>query len=418
MPTNRKPKFFYGYVVVALAFLIMVITGGTMYTFGVFFKPLADGFGWTSAATSGAFSLQMVLHGLFYIVTGRLNDRFGPRVVVSACCLLLGAGYLLMSRISDIWQLYLFYGVVIGIGMSGSFVPLGSTVARWFVKRKGAMIGIAVAGISVGTMIMPPVASWLISSYGWRTSYAVMGLMVLVITISAAQFLRRDPTQMRLLPYGQSEVQGKGSNVEVSGFSLQEAMYDRQFWLLCVAYFSFGVFLQAIMVHIVPHATELGISPIAAANIFAAIGGLGIVGRIVMGSASDRIGSRSALIICFVLLTAALAWLLVARELWMLHLFAIVFGFGYGGMSALMPPTVVELFGLRSHGVVLGVITFITTAGGAIGSLMAGSVFDITGSYRVAFLICAALSIIGIILSALLRPPSSRGGANATRKSP
>jgi len=418
LPTNKKPKFFYGYVVVALAFLIMVITGGTMYTFGVFFKPLADGFGWTSAATSGAFSLQMVLHGLFYVVTGRLNDRFGPRVVVSACCLLLGAGYLLMSRISDIWQLYLFYGVVIGIGMSGSFVPLSSTVARWFVKRKGVMIGIAVAGIGVGTMIMPPVASWLISNYGWRTSYAVIGLTVLVIAISAAQFLRRDPTQMRLLPYGQSEVQGKGSNVEVSGFSLQEAMYAKQFWLLCVAYFSFGVFLQAIMVHIVPHATELGISAIAAANIFAAIGGLGIVGRIVMGSASDRIGSRSALIICFVLLTATLAWLLVARELWMLHLFAIVFGFGYGGMSALMPPTVVELFGLRSHGVVLGVITFSTTAGGAIGSLMAGSVFDITDSYQVAFLICVALSIIGIILSALLRPPSSRGGANATRKSP
>jgi len=157
---NMKPKFFYGYVVVALAFLIMAIMGGTIYTFGIFFKPLAGDFGWSSAATSGAFSLQMVIHGLFYIVTGRLNDRFGPRLVVSACCLLLGAGYLLMSQISDIWQLYLFYGVVIGIGMSGAFVPLGSTVARWFVKRKGAMIGIAVAGISVGTMIMPPVASW------------------------------------------------------------------------------------------------------------------------------------------------------------------------------------------------------------------------------------------------------------------
>ena len=404
---SMRPKFFYGYVVVALAFLIMVITGGTMYTFGVFFKPLADGFGWTSAATSGAFSLQMVLHGLFYIVTGRLNDRFGPRVVVSACCLLLGAGYLLMSRISDIWHLYLFYGVIIGIGMSGGFVPLSSTVARWFVKRKGVMIGIAVAGISVGTMIMPPVASWLISNYGWRTSYAVIGLTVLVITISAAQFLRRDPSQMRLLPYGQSEVQGESSNLEVSGVSLQGAMHTRQFWLLCVAFLSFGVFQTAIMVHIVPHAIELGISATAAANIFAAIGGLGIVGRIVMGGTSDRIGCRAALVICFVLLTATLAWLLVAKELWMLYLFAAVFGFGYGGVSALMPPTVAEVFGLRSHGVILGVITFLATAGCAIGAVMAGSVFDITGSYQVAFLTCVTLSIIGIILSSLLRPPSS-----------
>jgi len=404
---NMKPKFFYGYVVVALAFLIMAIMGGTIYTFGIFFKPLAGDFGWSSAATSGAFSLQMVIHGLFYIVTGRLNDRFGPRLVVSACCLLLGAGYLLMSQISDIWQLYLFYGVVIGIGMSGAFVPLGSTVARWFVKRKGAMIGIAVAGISAGTMIMPPVASWLISSYGWRTSYAVMGLMVLVITISIAQFLRRDPTQMRLLPYGQSEVQGGNPNVEVSGFSLQEAMHTRQFWLLCVAFLSFGVSQTAIMVHIVPHATELGISATAAASIFTAIGGLGIVGRIVMGGTSDRIGCRAALVICFVLLTVTLAWLLVAKELWMLYLFAAVFGFGYGGTSALISPTVAEFFGLRSHGVILGVTTFVTTAGCAVGAVMAGSVFDTTGSYQVAFLICVALSIIGIILSALLRPSSS-----------
>ena len=404
---ETKPKFFYGYIVVALAFLIMVIMGGTIYTFGIFFKPLAGDFGWTSAATSGAFSLQMVIHGLFYIVTGKLNDRFGPRVVVSVCCLLLGAGYLLMSHVSDIWQLYLFYGVIIGIGMSGSFVPLGSTVARWFVKRKGAMIGIAVAGISVGTMIMPPVASWLISSYGWRTSYAVMGLIVLVITISAAQFLRRDPTQMRLLPYGQSEVGGGSSNVEVSGFSLQEAMHTRQFWLLCVAFLSFGVSQTAIMVHIVPHATELGISATAAANVFIAIGGLGILGRIVMGGTSDRIGCRAALIICFVLLMAGFAWLLVTKDLWMLYLFAAVFGFSYGGTSALMSPTVAELFGLRSHGLILGVITFITTAGCAVGAVMAGSVFDITGSYQVAFLICATLSIICIILSILLRPPSS-----------
>ena len=404
---ETKPKFFYGYIVVALAFLIMVIMGGTIYTFGIFFKPLAGDFGWTSAATSGAFSLQMVIHGLFYIVTGKLNDRFGPRVVVSVCCLLLGAGYLLMSQVSDIWQLYLFYGVIIGIGMSGSFVPLGSTVARWFVKRKGAMIGIAVAGISVGTMIMPPVASWLISSYGWRTSYVVMGLIVLVITISAAQFLRRDPTQMRLLPYGQSEVLGEGSNVEVSGVSLQEAMHTRQFWLLCVAFLSFGVSQTAIMVHIVPHATELGISATAAANVFIAIGGLGILGRIVMGGTSDRVGCRAALIICFVLLMAGFAWLLVTKDLWMLYLFAAAFGFGYGGTSALISPTVAELFGLRSHGVILGVITFITTAGCAVGAVMAGSVFDITGSYQVAFLICATLSIICIILSILLRPPSS-----------
>ena len=154
---DKKPSFYYGYIIVALAFLIHVILGGTMYTFGVFFKPLASEFGWTRAATSGAFSLFMVLHGFFYIVTGRLNDTFGPRIVVSGCGLFMWLGYLLMSQTSTIWQLYLFYGVIIAVGMGSGYVPLISTLIRWFVnnKKRGLMIGIAVAGIGVGTMIMP-----------------------------------------------------------------------------------------------------------------------------------------------------------------------------------------------------------------------------------------------------------------------
>ncbi len=404
---TNKPRFFYGYVVVALVFLILVVLGGTMYTFGVFFKPLSGEFGWGSAATSGAFSLYMVLRGLFYIATGRLNDRFGPRVVMSGCGFFLGLGYLLMSQASAIWHLYLFYGVVIAIGMSGGFVPLTSTVARWFVKRRGLMTGIAVAGIGAGTMIVPPAASWLISNYGWRTSYAVIGFVILAVVISAAQFLRRNSGQMRELPHRHKGVQEESSNLEVAGFSLQEAMGTRQFWLLCAAYFGFGVFLQAIMVHIVPHSTELGISATAAASIFVAIGGLSIVGRVVMGSTSDRIGSKSALIICFILATAALTWLLVAEEMWMFYLFAVVFGFAYGGLVAVQSPLVADLFGLSSHGVIFGVITFILGIGGAVGPVLAGSIFDITGSYNPAFLVCSALSVISLILALCLAPATA-----------
>ncbi len=406
----EKPRLFYGYVIVALAFLVNSILGGTLYTFSVFFKPLSSEFGWSRAVTSGAFSLYMLLHGLLYIITGKLSDRFGTRIVLSGSGFFVGLGYLLMSQISAIWHLYLFYGVIIAIGMSGSFVPLTSAVTRWFAnhKKRGLMVGIAVAGVGVGTMIMPPVANWLISSYGWSTSYAVIGVMVLVLIMLAAQFLRRAPGQMQQLPHGQSGVQEEGSNVEVRELSLKEAIRTRQFLVLSAAYFGFGVLLQAIMVHIVIHAIGLGISTSVAANIFVAIGGLGVTGRIIMGSASDRIGNKSVLIVCFALMAVALVWLLVAKEAWMLFLFAVVFGFAYGGLVAAQSPAVADLFGMSSHGVILGVIVSIITIGAAVGPVMAGGIFDITGSYNFAFLVCIAFSIVSLILTLFLKTTQQR----------
>ncbi|MFC1932681.1 MFS transporter [Chloroflexota bacterium] len=409
----KRPRFFYGYIVVALAFLANLILGGTQYTFGVFFNPLTSEFGWTRAATSGVFSLYMVLHGFLYIITGKLNDRFGPKIVMSGCGFFMGLGYLLMSRTSAIWHLYLFYGVVLAVGTSGGYVPLLSTVIRWFAnsKKRGLMVGISVAGIGVGTMIMPPMASWLIFSYGWRTSYVVIGIMVFVLIILGAQFLRRAPAQTQQLPHSQNGVQEESSNLEVRGLSLQEAIHTRQFWLLCTAFFGFGIFLQTIMIHIVPHAIGLGISASVAANIFIAIGGPSVVGRIAMGSAADRIGNRAILIICFALMTATLAWLLVAKEMWMLYLFAGVFGFTYGGLVAAQSSVVADLFGISSHGVILGIIVFGVTTGGAVGPVLAGAIFDVTGSYNPAFLVCSAFSIAGTIMVLLLRP-IGEGGTN------
>ena len=407
----EKPRFFYGYVIVAIAFLINLIMGGTLYTFSVFFNPLASEFGWTRAATAGAFSLYMILHGFLYIITGRLSDRFGTRIVISASGFFMGLGYSLMSQTSAIWQLYLFYGVIVAIGMSGGYVPLTSTVTRWFAndKKRGLMVGIAVAGVGVGTMIMPPVANWLISSYGWQTSYVVMGIMVLVVIMSAAQFVRRAPAQVQQLTHGQNEVQEESSNLEVRGLSLQQAIRTRQFWVLSAAYFGFGLFLQAIMVHIVLHAIGLEISETVAANIFIAIGGLSVVGRIALGSASDRIGNRTVIIASFALMTAALAWLLVAKEIWMLFLFAAAFGFAYGGLVATQSPLVADLFGMSSHGVILGVVVFIITVGAAVGPVMAGGIYDSTGGYNPAFLVCGAFSLAGIILILLLRPIAAGG---------
>jgi len=178
-----KSKLFYGYIIVAAGFLIMTVMWGTYYSFGIFFEPVLKEFGWTRAATAGAFSLSLVLTGFFAIVMGRLNDRFGPRKVITACALLLGAGYILMSQISALWELYLFYGLILGIGLGGAFVPVASTISRWFIRRRSLMTGITASGIGVGTFLMPPIANWLISSYGWRTSYIIIGAAAVVLII-------------------------------------------------------------------------------------------------------------------------------------------------------------------------------------------------------------------------------------------
>ncbi len=216
---DKQHNLYYGYIIVLCAFLLLAVFYGGQYTFGVFFKPLSQEFGWSRAATAGAFSLFMGLHGFLFMLTGRLSDRFGPRLVVSGSALFLGLGYLLMSRISDISHLYLVYGVLMAVGMSGGFVPLTSAVARWFVKRRGMMNGFAVAGIGAGTMLMPPMAGWLISNHGWRTSYVVIGLLVLIVIIPIAQFLRRAPGQ--LLPDAYNGVQ---TALTAAGYTLGEAV--------------------------------------------------------------------------------------------------------------------------------------------------------------------------------------------------
>jgi len=413
---SKKPKFFYGFVVVTAALCIVIIAHGAQYTFGIFFKPILTEFGWARAVTSGAFSLYLILWGFLSILVGRLNDSFGPRVVMTVCGFFLGLGYLLMSQISVLWQLYLFYGVIIAIGMSGAWVPLIATVPKWFVKRRGLMTGIVTSGSGIGTILLSLVASRLISAYGWRISYMIVGGGVLVLLMLAAQFLKRDPAQVGQLPYGGDEVRRESLNLQARGFSLQEAIHARQFWLVCVIFLCFGFNLYTIMVHIVPHAIELGISPITAANIIVIIGGVNATGRITIGYAGDRIGNRLSLIISAILMAAALLWVMIAKEVWMLYLFAIVFGFGYGGFAALTSPITAELFGLRSLGTIVGVVMFSFTVGGAIGPVLAGSIFDMSGSYNPAFLACAIISATGIILSSILKPITSTKETDESRQ--
>ncbi len=377
-------------------------------SYGIFFKPLIAEFGWSRAITSGAFSLSWIMQGLVGIVMGRLSDRLGPRIVLTICGFLLGIGYFLMSQINSVWQLYLFYGVIIGIGMSGTLIPLMSAVARWFVARRGMMTGIILTGTAIGTTVGAPVANWLILTYDWRVSYIILAGLVFVVVVILAQLLRRDPAQMGQMPYGQNNGVGQDLKFKTKGFSLSQALCTRQLWTVAAMSFCLAFPLFAITVHIVPHATDLGIPAATAASILATLGALSIVGRIGMGGTADRIGSIRVFIISFAIMSAALFWLMPAKEAWVLYLFAAIFGFASAGAGALISPLVAEFFGLRSHGLILGVTQLGFAIGAAVGPLVAGYLFDVNSTYLSTFILCAILSIVGLVLSIVLRPTTDK----------
>ncbi len=404
-PTARNnPRFFYGYVVVASAFIVMLLAYGVRTSFGVFFKPMSTEFDWTRALTSGAVTVSMLTQGLWGIYMGRINDRIGSRWVITLCCFFLGVGFLLLSLTHYSWQLYVFYGLIVGVGMGGVFVALVSTVARWFVKKRGAMTGIVLAGIGVGTLTVAPLSNWLITAYGWRLSYIVVGGLVLVIGIGAAQFLKRDPTRMGLVPYGQNERKEQIISTDARGLSFREAVFTRQFWMVAISFACLGYTTFTITVHLVPHITDLGISASIAAVILSVTGGVQSLGGEVMGIFADRIGSKRIILISFVLVSASLFWLVSLTAALLFFLFAVIYSYGIGGGTAMESTIVAELFGLKSHGLILGVISFGFTVGGAIGPVITGYLFDVTGSYQLGFLICGSLGIAGFILTALIRP--------------
>jgi len=398
---NKKPKFFYGYIIVIAGFLIMMIAFGTQYSFGVFFKPILNEFGWTRAETSGPYSLYMITYGVFCVVTGRLCDRFGPRLVVTFSGLISGLGYVLMSQISALWQLYIVYGIMAALGTS-TYIPLASTIARWFGKRRGLMTGIATSGVGLGIAIVPVISTRLILSYDWRTAVLIVGGATIALIMLMAQFLRREP---------QKEGPAQGSNgklesnspISAGGLSMLEAIRTRQLWIICISFLFSGIFFQSAMVHIVPHVTDLGISKTTAASVLAVIGILGTVGRIGMGFTADRIGNKAMLIISFAVISAAFWELLVAKELWMFYLFAVLFGF-FSGLGALITPVAAEYFGLKAVGAIAGMVVFAWAIGGAVGPTLSGYIFDVSNSYSVAFVLSAILSLTAVIILFQLKP--------------
>jgi MFS family permease len=405
----------YGWILALVGACILVTNALLVFTFGVFINPLTLEFGWERGALSGAFSMAVLIVGGLGLLAGGLSDKYGARIVVTFGGIFLGIGFLLMSQISSLWHVYIILGLVVGIGGSFTFVPVLSTVPRWFDKRVGTATGITMAGFGFGGIISPFLAQWLIASYGWRQSFIMLGVITFILVIPLAQLIKYSPRRVGLKPYGEGGTTEEGQKVDfvTEELSLTQAIKTSRFWIFCLLLFCFFYCEESIIVHIIPHAGDIGISAIIAASILSFVAGISIIGRLGIGFVSDKVGSRLSLTACLSLITFALIWLLFIREIWMFYVFAVVFGLAYGGFVSLLTVVAAELFGRKFLGSMLGGLFFMGLIGGAIGAPLSGTIFDITGDYRLAFLICTVLCTVAVILSiVILKYKSSTGSTN------
>lgn len=401
--------FFYGWAIVAAAFAVTLLGFGSAYTFSAFFKPLEQEFGASRGEVSLVFSLAGFLYFVLGIVSGPLADRFGARLMASLGMLLVGAGLILAGLARSITEVYVAYGLGVGIGVGCAYVPAVGAVQRWFVRRRGFASGLAVSGVGLGTLVMPPLAAWLIDLVGWRQAYILLGLLVALLGIAMSWLLVNDPRQRGTGPDGDPLDAAAGRSA-APGSTVGEAMRTRQFIGLYGASLTcaFGVFVP--FVHLVPYAIDLGIDPTSAVLLLGMIGVGSTAGRFFLGGLADRLGRHASLVAMHAGITVALMIWAMAGSFWTLALFAFLFGMFYGGWVAIIPSVATDFFGSRHIGSILGVLYSSVAFGTLIGPSAAGFAFDIQHSYRLPILVSIAVSFIAVVLAMWVARPKNRPG--------
>ena len=408
---SEKHSFFYGWIVVAACFLCS-FSYGLFYTIGVFFKPLQTEFGWSYTLTSSIQSLHFAVFILSTLLVGWSTDKFGPRLTILWGGTLVAAGIGLCSQVNTIGQFFLFYGLAsLGSGIIWSLTT--ATVQRWFIKRRGLVLGLTAAGVGAGTLVYAPISNYLILAHGWRISYIIMAIATWGILMIAAALIRKSPKEKGLKAYGADDIveqsaiteakEGSPNLGQAQEWTFREALKTKTFWLISTMYFCCHIPLHMALVHIVPAAINIGIDKSAAAGALAIVGGISIAGRIIMGTSAEKLGWERGLIICCSMCCVAFLWLLGVKNLWMLYTFAIIFGFFYGGKSPLVPGLVGFYFPGKSLATIIGGVHAFSVIGSVIGPLVGGIVFDQTGSYAIAFTVGTAFWAIAVSLLFLVR---------------
>lgn len=407
-PGRRTSPPRYGWVIVASSLVAFAVTVGTLHSFGIFFKPLLAEFGWTRATTAGVFSLGNVVQGVTAIAVGLLSNRLGPRKLVLLSGVLLGLSYAGATGVTALWQLYIYFGLLQGVGRGIPYNPLMATIARWFQTKRGLATGVALSGGGVGTIVFPILANRLIEGFGWRTAFLGFGILSGAAMLASGLVLKASPAHSpspAREPQGRAEPARKNTESEERETPLRQMASSSAFWLIMTAGFVCNLAITVVFVHLVAYATDLNISPAIAASFVSVIGVANVVGKVGMGAFSDRYGLHWALIICFGLGASVMFWVSMASAVWMFYLFAVLFGFAYAGWLPLFPVLVGQIFGVGSMALVLGFLAASNMIGGAIGAYVAGYIFDSTHSYQLAFMMAGLALMVAIPCQLLVRKP-------------
>jgi len=397
-------RFFYGYIVVIASFFIFFAAFGIRLSYGVFFMPMSTELGWSNSTTALAYSISAIIEGIFNIIFGGLTDKYGPRIVTTICGVLIGAGYCLMPFVHSIWQFYLFYGLILGVGMGGIFAPLIAVITRWFKTRRSVMSGLVISGNGLGLLVVSPLATQLIIREGWRSAFLIIGISVLIIIVVAAQFLKRDPSLLGLLPDGRPSTSAQAETPVVSGLSFRQTLKSYQTWLCFFMFFTMGFYLVGNQIYLVPDAVNAGMSVTNAALILSTFGVMNVVGNFGLGVVADKIGNKRIFFFGFMVLMLSSLFIVAGNFLASFFIFAIIAGLANGGMTTSMAPLVASLFGLKSIGVIAGLCGFGNTLGQAAGPYVIGNILDRTHNFQAALSICIIVAFAGLILLINLKP--------------
>ncbi len=426
----------YGLVVVAASFLVQGTIVGAIFSYSVFFDALYAEFGWSRAVLSGASSASSLVMGFGAMVLGRMNDRVGPRVILSGAAVSISLGYFLLSRISSPWQLYLAYGLFVGVAFGAHDVVTLSTVARWYERSRGKMSGIVKTGTSTGQVLAPPAVAFLIATFGWRSAFVWIAAITGPLVMVAAQFLRTPSSSFtsaseplrRATRASTSAAEEEGSPraagaddagnpaaaADAEEFG-RAALRSPAFRGIAVAQLAVFFSMWTVIVHVVPYATDMGVTRGVAAGVLSVIGGVSAAGRLTSGLVVDHIGARRTLRLCYGLMLAAFVMLQFAYTPVLLYVFAVVYGVAHGGTFTSLSPLIAEFFGTTAHGRLFGTVVFIGMIAGALGPVAAGGLFDLIGTYRPVFLLLIALLALAVVVMTRLAAYEPRSHRAAER---
>ncbi len=395
-------KRFEGWVVLGAAFVVITLSIGTLFTLGVFLKPIEEVTGWSRSSIGTVGLLNWIVMGVGGVLSGHLSDRFGTRVVVLAGGGLLGLGLVLSGQVQEIWQLYLTFGVLVGAGVSAFYVPLTVLAIKWFDNRRALAAAIVSAGNGFGILTLSPLSRWLISELDWRMAFVVLGDIAWLIVIPCALLLRQPPPVA-----GPAHRSSSGAlDVPTRRASALQILGAWPIWAIALTHFACCAAHSGPLFHLVSHAMDQGVPSMAAATILGVSGLSSVLGRIGTGLVADRFGVERTLITMLAMQAALIPLYLAAGSLGSLAALSLAFGVAYGGVMPLYAVVTRAYFGEEIMGMAYGWVFFISCIGMGLGSFAGGAIHDALGSYQGLFLGSFAIGAMATVLALTLRPPA------------